>query len=125
MSEELLDYYEIDGLYQITHVDHIQTIFRYGLLSHNNAHELGLVQHDISNPDVQNWRAKRSIGGRPLHDYVPLYFNPRNAMLFDVLKKHAQEDIVFLRLSRKLMFQRGYVSPTETLRISPHCRTTA
>ncbi|MCY4546330.1 MAG: DUF4433 domain-containing protein [Gemmatimonadetes bacterium] len=107
MSEELLDYYEIDGLYQITHADHLQTIFRYGLLSHNNAHELGLVQHDISNPDVQNRRAERCIGGRPLHDYVPLYFNPRNAMLFDVLKKHAQEDIVFLRLSRKLMFQKG------------------
>ena len=107
MSEEKLDYYEIDGLYQITHVDHIQTIFRYGLLSHNNAHELGLVQHDISNPDVQNVRAQRCIGGRPLHDYVPLYFNPRNAMLFDVFQKHTLEDIVILQLSRKLMLQKG------------------
>ena len=37
MSEGLLDYYKIDGLYHLTHVDHIQTIFRYGLLSYNIA----------------------------------------------------------------------------------------
>ena len=107
MSEEILDYYGIDGLYHFTHVDHLHTIFRYGLCSHNNAHELGLVQHDISNPDVQDLRTHRRIGGRPLHAYVPLYFNPRNAMLFDVFKKHTLKGIVFLQLPRMLMFQKG------------------
>lgn len=107
VSEEILDYYEIDGLYHFTHVAHLPSVFNYGLRSHNNAHELDLVQHDISNPDVQDLRAQRFIGGRPLHDYVPLYFNPRNAMLFDVFKKHTLKDIVFLRLSRKLMLQKG------------------
>ena len=107
MSEEILDYYEIDSLYHYTHVDHLHTIYKYGLRSHNRAHELGLVQHDISNPDVQDLRAHRLIGGRPLHDYVPLYFNPRNAMLFDVFKKHTLEGIVLLRLPRMLMLQKG------------------
>lgn len=107
MSEEILGYYEIDGLYHLTHIDHVQTIFKDGLLSHNNAHERGLVQHDISNPSVQDQRAIRFIGKRPLHDYVPLYFNPRNAMLFDVFKNRTLKDIVLLRLSRKLMLQKG------------------
>lgn len=107
MSEEILDYYEIDGLYHFTHFDHIQTIFRDGLLSHNNAHELGFVKHDISNTDVQDLRAQRFIGERPLHDYVPLYFNPRNAMLYQIFQEFTLEDIVFLRLSRKLMLQQG------------------
>ena len=107
VQEEILDYYGIDGLYHFTHIDHLHTIYKYGLRSHNNAHEFGLVQHDISNPDVQDLRAQRFIGRRPLHDYVPLYFNPRNAMLFDVFKKHTLEGIVILRLPRMLMFQKG------------------
>lgn len=107
MSEEILDYYEIDGLYHFTHVDHVQSIFKDGLLSHNNAHQRGVVQHDISNVDVQDLRARRCVGGRPLHDYVPLYFNPRNAMLYQVFQEFTLKDLVVLRLSRKLMLQKG------------------
>lgn len=107
MSEEILDYYEIDGLYHFTHVHHVHSIFKNGLRSHSNSHELGLVRHDISNPEVQWLRAQRSIGGRPLHDYVPLYFNPRNAMLFDVFRKHTLVDIVIIRLPRNLLLQKG------------------
>ena len=107
MSEEILDYHEIDGLYHFTHIDHIQTIFKYGLHSHNYAHELGFVQHDISNTDVQDLRAKRFVGERQLHDYVPLYFNPRNAMLYQISHEFTPKNIVFIRMSRKLMLQKG------------------
>lgn len=107
MSVEILDYHGIDGIYHFTHVDHVPSIYKYGLRSHNNSHGLGLVRHDISNPEVQDLRAQRRIGGRPLHDYVPLYFNPRNAMLFDVFRKHTLEDIIIIRLPRNLMLQKG------------------
>lgn len=107
MSEEIFDYYEIDGLYHFTHVHHVQSIFKNGLRSHNNSHELGLVRNDISNPEVQRLRSQRSIGGRPLHDYVPLYFNPRNAMLFDVFRNHTLVDIAIIRLPRNLLLQKG------------------
>ena len=107
MSEEIFDYYEIDGLYHFTHVNHLQTIYLEGLYSHNIAYQREVVQHDISNYDVQDLRAQRIIGGRPLHDYVPLYFNPRNAMMYDVFKNHTLVDIVLLRLPRKLLLQKG------------------
>lgn len=107
MSEEILDYYKIDGLFHFTHLDHIQTIARDGLLSHNSAHKRGVVQHDISNSDVQDLRAQRYIGDRPLHDFVPLYFNPRNAMLYQISQEFTLKDIVILRLSRNLMLQQG------------------
>ncbi len=37
VSEEILGYYDIDGLYQFTHVDHIQTIFRVRITMHTNS----------------------------------------------------------------------------------------
>ncbi len=107
MSEEILDYHEVDGLYHFTHIDNIQTIFEFGLHSHNYAHELGFVQNDISNTEVQDLRAKRCVGGRQLHDYVPLYFNPRNAMLYQISRESTPKNIVFIRMSRKLMLQKG------------------
>ena len=40
-------------------------------------------QVDISNQDVNARREKvERIYGRKIHDYVPFYFNPRNAMLY-------------------------------------------
>lgn len=107
MSEETLSYFKLEGLYHFTHVDHIHSIFRYGLLSHNRAHNLGLVQHDISSTDVQHRRSQRSIGGMPVHRYVPLYFNPRNAMLFRIAQDFTMKNIVMLRLPCELMMQKG------------------
>ncbi len=107
MSEELIGYYKLEGLYHLTHVDHIRNIFRYGLLPHNDAHKYGLVRHDISSTDVQNLRSHRHIGGRSVHDYVPLYFNPKNAMLYQVSQVFTPNDIVVIRLSCNLMLQKG------------------
>ena len=107
VSEEILDYYRIDGLYHITHLEHIRTIIRDGLLSHNSAHQRDVVQHNISNTEVQELRAQRLIGERPLHDYVPLYFNPRNAMLYRILKELTPKNfVVVIRISRKLMLRK-------------------
>ena len=56
-----------------------------------------------------------------MHAYVPLYFNPRNAMLYQVSKKLTPENIVVIRMSRKLMLQKdvwftdGNAANTKTL----------
>lgn len=62
--------YEICFLYHLTHVDNMPSILKHGLLSHNSAHARGLVMEDLSDPDVQDRRADRRRGDRPLHDYV-------------------------------------------------------
>ena len=55
-------------------------MLKRGLLSHVRASK---VSHaSIADASVQDRRVgKRTPGGRPLHDYVNLYFNARNAML--------------------------------------------
>ena len=97
--------YEICFLYHLTHVDNMPSILKHGLLSHNNAHARGLVTEDLSDPDVQDRRADRRLDDRPLHDYVCLYFNPKNPMLFK--RRDHQDDIVILCLDRRLLAQSG------------------
>lgn len=105
MTPENLREYGIDYLYHMTHISNLASIIKYGLLSHNVAHRLNLIQSDISDPDVQSIRAslKDKIYNRSLHEYVPLYFSPRNPMLYR--RKEIQEDIVILGLDPNLLFE--------------------
>ena len=51
----------------------------HGLQNHYNAYK----KVDISNQEVNARREKvEQIYGHKIHDYVPFYFNPRNAMLY-------------------------------------------
>lgn len=95
--------YGIEFLYHLTHVDNMPSILKHGLLSHNDAR--GLVMEDLSDLDVQDRRANHPPldDRRPLHDYVCLYFNPRNPMLYR--RREHQDDIVILCLDRRLLEQ--------------------
>jgi hypothetical protein len=89
----------------MTHINNLASIIKRGLLSHNSAHRLNVIQSDISDPDVQDIRADLVVPfyNRPLHAYVPLYFAPRNPMLYK--RKEMQEDIVILGLDPNLLFE--------------------
>lgn len=105
MTPENLREYDIDYLYHMTHINNLASIIRFGLLSHNAARRLNVIQSDISDPDVQSIRAslKDKIYNRSLHEYVPLYFSPRNPMLYR--RKEMQEDIVILGIDPNLLFE--------------------
>lgn len=69
----------IASIDHMTHIDNLDSIFKNGLLAHNNPYK----KIDISNKEVNERRNKLDpIYKRNIHDYVPLYFNPRNAMLY-------------------------------------------
>lgn len=69
--------------YHFTHVDNLRTIARHGLLSHSHVNASGLARCDISDPEVQRRRGRlEPVYARRIHDYVPLYLNPRNPMLY-------------------------------------------
>ena len=72
----------LDGMSEIFHMtdrNNLQNILLHGLQNHYNTYK----QVDISNQDVNARREKvERIYGRKIHDYVPFYFNPRNAMLY-------------------------------------------
>lgn len=95
----------IDYLYHMTYIDNLASIIENGLLSHNEAHRQKMIEADISDPDVQDIRAstKDPFHNRPLHEYVPLYFSPRNPMLYK--RREIQEDIVILGLDPQILHE--------------------
>jgi ssDNA thymidine ADP-ribosyltransferase, DarT len=115
-----LERHGIDYLYHMTYIDNFASIIQNGLLSHNEAYRQGLIEADISDPNVQDIRANTvdPFYDRPLHDYVPLYFSPRNPMLYR--RREIQEDIIILGLDPRLLsepdiiFTDGNAAASET-----------
>lgn len=95
-NNEILDSHDIRYLYHITHIQNLKSILAIGLKSHNLAYSLGLTSKDISDNQVNERREK-------IHNYVPLYFTPKNPMLFR--RKNIQSDLVILCINRGLLMQ--------------------
>ncbi len=99
-QRQKLEKYKINYLYHMTHKDNLENILRYGLKSHNEAKKENLNKVDISDNQVNDRRSRKEpIFNRSIHDYVPLYFNPKNPMLF--VRKGLQNDIVILATESK------------------------
>lgn len=90
--------YNINYLYHITHIDNLKSIIDNGLLAHNNKY----VKRKIDNEDVNEHRSRKEpLYGKSIHNYVPLYFNPKNPMLY--VNKELQKNIVILEFTNTLM----------------------
>lgn len=99
---DLLDKFEINYLFHMTHIDNLPAILKHGLYAHGNAHQ----KFDISDCIVNSRRARNEpIYHRPIHSYVPFYFNPKNHMLSK--RRNIQDDIVILVLDRNLILSSG------------------
>jgi len=82
-------------LYHMTHVNNLTGIMDYGILSDALLRQYGIEIDDISDPEVQRWRNEREpIFKRSIHEYAPLYINPKNPMLYR--RKDIQHEIVIL-----------------------------
>ena len=92
-------------IYHMTHIEHLPSILAHGLLSHNNPYK----KHDISNKSA-NDKCERiePIHNRSVHEYVPFYFNPRNAMLF-VVQKEQGDNIVLLEIKKEILLLNGVI----------------
>ena len=103
-KDATLENYKIEYVFHMTEVLNLKNIIQHGLLSHNEAHSKGLNKTDIALQDVNQRRAnKRPIYGISLHDYVPMYFNPKNPMLYR--RKQIQDNIVILAIDRRVIYQ--------------------
>lgn len=104
-----LNKYGVKYLYHITHISNLDNINKYGLLSHNNAHNRKLVNEDISDSIVNNRRnRKEPIYGKSLHDYVPFYFNPKNPMLYKRLLT-MENEIVIMRINLNSIYNKKFL----------------
>ncbi|BDA19169.1 hypothetical protein KAM345_030830 [Aeromonas caviae] len=90
-------------LYYMMPLENFRTVRKHGLVSRSTAMAQGLHIQDYSDLEVQSRRAKRRepVFQRCLHDYVPLYLNPRNPMLYRLRDRAA--DLVVLGLTPSLL----------------------
>lgn len=101
-KDKILNEYDIKYIYHMTHIDNLENILKYGLLSHHN----NAVNHNIDNPEVNDRRNfYEPIYNKNVHDYVPFYFNPRNAMLY--VNRDKQDEIIILAFDRNLIYKKG------------------
>jgi len=78
---------ELEELHYISPIVNVPSILTHGILSHNKAKEM---EHEsCASQDIQDRRARVIVpGGGPLHDYVNLYFNARNPMMYSIKESH-------------------------------------
>lgn len=83
------------GLHYLAHRKNLESILEHGILPYSEVRARGLQFVDLSNPAVQRHRERPDpIIGVSIHDYVPLYLNPKNAMLY--VRRQQQHDILIL-----------------------------
>jgi len=76
-----MDVSDVKELHYITPMGNLPSIFQRGILSNYLVEKL--PHSSVAKQEVQEIRASvRVPSGRPLHEYVNLYFNARNAMMY-------------------------------------------
>jgi hypothetical protein len=99
---------EIRELHYITHIDNLPSIFRHGILCHRDAQKLKPIS--VADSQVQARRAQKRVpGGLLLHDYVNLYINGRNPMLYRNCKDFSDTKLAVLSVSTEVMKTQGVV----------------
>jgi hypothetical protein len=84
----------VTELHYMTPLSNLASIAEHGLLSHQRVAQL--PHASVAMAEVQDRRSVRTVpGGRPLHEYVNLYFDARNAMM----RLRRAPDLVVVRLS--------------------------
>jgi hypothetical protein len=92
-------------LHFITTIDNLGSILKAGILCRN--HAARLPHTSIANEEVQDRRVGvRVPGGGPLHDYANLYFDARNAMMYD---RRSRPDLIVIRVDHLAMDLPGSV----------------
>ena len=103
-------------LFHFTHVDHLATIARDGLLCDSQVHVPGRLKNEVGNLDVKENRRGRQVSIAPggvVADYVPFYFTARNLMLYQIKTgqvptyQGGQDGLVFLCTTLERVVQSG------------------
>ncbi|CZE46269.1 DUF4433 domain-containing protein [Campylobacter geochelonis] len=93
MKANLNQLNKINYLSHMTSLQNLENILKYGLQNHYTKYKVT----DISNTEVNARReVKENIYGHKIHEYVPFYFNPRNAMLY---RNRYEDDVIILGFS--------------------------
>ncbi|MCL4476497.1 MAG: DUF4433 domain-containing protein [Nitrospirae bacterium] len=91
---------DIEELHYITPIANMGSICRIGIISHAKVEK---VPHEsVAMDEIQARRKKVVVpGGRPLHQYVNLYFHARNPMMFK--RKEVHKQLCVLRIDKAVL----------------------
>lgn len=107
LKAEIIQNIPYDGFYHLTHVSNLKSIVDNGILSRNRLLAEERKLHDISNSDIQNKRKRpESIYGRMIHDYVPLYINPKNPFLASSKVRNSIQELVLIEVYPNILVQK-------------------
>ena len=100
--------WNVSSLWYIVHSTNVESILKHGILNHYEAQKLNPHHVDISDPDAQKWRERREpIFNRKIHDYVPLYFNQKNPMLY--VRRARQPELCLLEVPISVLVDNEFV----------------
>ena len=108
LYQQIYAKYQLGPASHMTHLSNVEAIVRAGELHSYNLMR-GHTYQNLANEDVQAGRAAKTVPvtGRPLHDYVPLYFGNRTPMV--AVNQQYNEELIFIRFSLDLLAQGGVV----------------
>jgi len=91
---------ELDELHYITPIKNMGSIYTLGILSHKKAEKIS--HQSVAMDEIQERRKKVVVpGGRPLHQYVNLYFHARNPMMFK--RKDFYKELCIVKVSKDVL----------------------
>ncbi|HEY9085088.1 MAG TPA: DarT ssDNA thymidine ADP-ribosyltransferase family protein [Candidatus Tyrphobacter sp.] len=98
---------EITSFYYITHVDNLPSILQYGILSHEVIERRNIPHHRIYDAAIVSKRGNTIVNGSSLWHYANLYFQPRNPMMYRVLRETNVSEIVVIGVRRAVLDSAG------------------
>jgi hypothetical protein len=91
---------ELEELHYITPLVNVKSIVHRGIFSHQKAEKI--VHESVAMNEIQERRKKVVVpGGRPLHQYVNLYFHARNPMMYK--RKDLHQELAIIRISKDVL----------------------
>lgn len=124
---------DIEELHYICHVDNLRSIFTHGILCRRDVVEresAGEVEFvSVANPGIVQRRSERKIpGGLSLDQYVNLFFNARNSMLYRVInnydtsKRVPRDRLAIVRVRTNILDTSGVIVTDINAAIGPQPR---
>jgi len=102
---------EIQNLYHISPIENLQSILREGILSHAEVQRRGIPFTPICNAVIVETRQQRMApDGKSLWHFANLYFQPRNAMLYRVVKERKEKGVIVLALKPQVLEIASFIS---------------
>jgi O-acetyl-ADP-ribose deacetylase (regulator of RNase III) len=117
-----MDVPKLEELYYITHINNLPSILKNGILSGNNVIKRGIKPVRIVDKELVEKRSFLKIPlNKGLFDYVALYFQPRNAMLYRIVRfgSYSIDDIVILELDSEKILKMQEVVITDGNPVHP------